>query len=256
MIIDCHGHYTTTPPQVETYRNQQRALLANDPNHLFEKGSINISDDEIRDTIANNQLKMQQDRGTDLTIFSPRASWMGHDLGNANTSQAWTELCNDLIRRVCDLFPDNFVPVCQLPQSPETSLENSIAELSRCVEEMDFIGCNLNPDPSGGFWKDPRLGDRYWYPFYEKMIELNVPAMIHVSGSCQHSLDTTSSYYLGADTTAFTQLLFSDVFTDFPELKLIIPHGGGAVPYHWGRFRGIAQDRGLGDLEERVLGNL
>ena len=88
------------------------------------------------------------------------------------------------------------------------------------------------------------------------MVELDVPAMIHVSGACQHSLDTTSSYYLGADTTAFTQLLFSDVFVDFPDLKLIIPHGGGAVPYHWGRFRGIAQDRGLGDLDERVLGNI
>ena len=121
---------------------------------------------------------------------------------------------------------------------------------------MGFIGCNLNPDPSGGFWKDPRLSDRYWYPFYEKMVELDVPAMIHVSGACQHAHDTTSSYYLGADTTAFTQLMFSDLFTDFQELKLIIPHGGGAVPYHWGRFRGIAQDRGLGDLNERVLGNI
>ena len=80
--------------------------------------------------------------------------------------------------------------------------------------------------------------------------------MIHVSGACQHAHDTTSSYYLGADTTAFTQLMFSDLFTDFPELKLIIPHGGGAVPYHWGRFRGIAQDHGLGDLNERVLGNI
>jgi 4-oxalmesaconate hydratase len=256
MIIDCHGHYTTTPPQVEAYRNNQRALLAKDPDHIFEKGDMNISDDEIRESIATNQLRLQQERGTDITIFSPRASWMGHDLGNASTSRAWTEHCNDLIRRVCDLFPDNFVPVCQLPQSPLTNLENSIAELERCVNEMGFIGCNLNPDPSGGFWKDPRLSDRHWYPFYEKMVELDVPAMIHVSGACQHSLDTTSSYYLGADTTAFTQMLFSDVFTDFPELKLIIPHGGGAVPYHWGRFRGIAQDRGLGDLNERVLGNI
>ncbi|MEC8550202.1 MAG: amidohydrolase family protein, partial [Pseudomonadota bacterium] len=45
-------------------------------------------------------------------------------------------------------------------------------------------------------------------------------------------------------------------FTDFPEIKFIIPHGGGAVPYHWGRFRGMAQDMGLGDLNERVLGNI
>ena len=256
MIIDCHGHYTTTPPQVEAYRNSQRDLLKKDPNHIFEKGLMTISDDEIRDSIAENQLRLQKERGTDLTIFSPRASWMGHDLGNASTSWAWTQHCNDLIRRVCTLFPNSFVPVCQLPQSAGTGLEASIVELQRCVEDMGFIGCNLNPDPSGGFWKEPRLSDRYWYPFYEKMVELDVPAMIHVSGACQHALDTTSSYYLGADTTAFSQLLFSDVFTDFPDLKLIIPHGGGAVPYHWGRFRGIAQDRGLGDLNERVLGNI
>ena len=135
-------------------------------------------------------------------------------------------------------------------------LKTSIAELERCVLEMGFIGCNLNPDLSGGYWSEARLGDRYWYPFYEKMAGLDVPAMIHVSGTCHHSLDTTSSYYLGADTTAFTQLMFSDVFKDFPSLKIIIPHGGGAVSYHWGRFRGIAQDKGLGDLDLLVLNNI
>jgi len=229
MIIDCHGHYTTTPPQVEAYRNAQKEALKSDPDHLFEKGHIDVSDDEIRESIAQNQLKMQQDRGTDVTIFSPRASWMGHHVGNASTSQAWTEQCNDLIRRVCDIFPDNFVPVCQLPQSPLTPIETSIAELERCVDQMGFVGCNLNPDPSGGFWHDVQLGDRYWYPFYEKMVELDVPAMIHVSGACHHSLDTTTSYYLGADTTAFVHLMSSDVFKDFPDIRFIIPHGGGAV---------------------------
>jgi 4-oxalmesaconate hydratase len=36
------------------------------------------------------------------------------------------------------------------------------------------------------------------------------------------------------------QLLQGDLFADFPALRLVIPHGGGAVPYHWGRFRGLA----------------
>ncbi|MEL0196135.1 MAG: amidohydrolase family protein [Rhodobiaceae bacterium] len=256
MIIDCHGHYTTTPPGVADWRDAQKAAVAADPGHVSAKGVMAVSDDEIRESIETNQLRVQQERGTDVTVFSPRASWMGHHVGNASTSQAWTEHCNDLIRRVCDLFPQNFVPVCQLPQSPQTPIETSIAELRRCVEEMGFIGCNLNPDPSGGYWKDLPLGDRYWYPFYEVMCELDVPAMIHVRGACHPAMHTTSSFYLGADTTAFVHFMMSDVFTDFPQIKFIIPHGGGAVPYHWGRFRGMAQDMGLGDLNERVLGNI
>ena len=91
---------------------------------------------------------------------------------------------------------------------------------------------------------------------YEKMIELEVPAMIHVSASCNPCFHSTGSHYLNADTTAFMQLITSNIIKDFPTIKFIIPHGGGAVPYHWGRFRGIAQDRGLGDLDERVLGNI
>ena len=57
MIIDCHGHYTTTPPPVEAYRNAQKEILKTNPNHIFEKGTMAVSDDEIRDSIANNQLK-------------------------------------------------------------------------------------------------------------------------------------------------------------------------------------------------------
>lgn len=256
MIIDCHGHYTTAPAELGEYREKQKSELKQDPGFQTSKGILNITDDQIRESIQNNQLKLQQERGTDLTIFSPRASWMGHHLGNESTSVAWTEHCNDLIRRVCDLFPQNFAPVAQLPQSPQVTPQAVVRELERTVNEMGFIGCNLNPDPSGGYWKDKPLHDKFWYPIYEKMSELNIPAMIHVSGSCHECFHTTSSYYLSADTTAFVHLMMSDLFKDFPDLKFIIPHGGGAVPYHWGRFRGIAQDQGLGDLEERVLNNI
>ncbi len=250
MIIDCHGHYTTAPPQLGEYRDAQQALLASDPDAVGEKGVISISDDEIRQSLEGAQLKLQRERGTDLTIFSPRASWMGHHIGNANTSQFWSEHCNELIHRVCDLYPANFAPVCQLPQSPGAPIESSVRELRRCVEEMAFIGCNLNPDPSGGFWNGPPLDDRSFWPLYEAMCELDVPAMIHVSDTCNPNFHTTGSHYLGADTTAFMQVLTSGLFKDFPNLRFIIPHGGGAVPYHWGRFRGIAQDKGWQTLDE------
>ena len=255
MIIDCHGHYTTAPAALQVFRESQLAALKG-PATATGLADPRISDDEIRDSLEKAQLKLQRERGTDVTIFSPRASAMGHHLGNEATSTRWTRLCNDLIYRVCGLYPHNFVGVCQLPQSPGVAPANSVAELERCVLELGFIGCNLNPDPSGGHWNSPPLTDRHWYPLYEKMVELDVPAMVHVSASCNPNFHATGAHYLNADTTAFMQFLTSDLFKDFPTLRFIIPHGGGAVPFHWGRFRGLAQDMKRPPLEQLLLGNV
>lgn len=70
MIIDCHGHYTTTPPQHQAFRDAQLARLAD--GSLPPAAPAVISDDEIRDSVENHQLKLLRQRGGDLMIFSPR----------------------------------------------------------------------------------------------------------------------------------------------------------------------------------------
>jgi 4-oxalmesaconate hydratase len=254
LIIDCHGHYTTAPVALERFRDAQLACLK-DPAVPAPSGP-EISDTDIRESIERHQLRLQRERGADFTLFSPRASAMGHHIGDESMSAAWTRACNDLIKRVVDLFPENFVGVCQLPQSPGVPISHSIAELRRCVLELGFVGCNLNPDPSGGHWTAPPLTDRLWYPFYEQMVELDVPAMIHVSASCNPNFHATGAHYINADTTAFMQFISGDLFKDFPELRIIIPHGGGAVPYHWGRYRGLADMLKRPPLREHVLKNV
>jgi 4-oxalmesaconate hydratase len=253
MIIDCHGHYTTAPAAHNTWRKDQVAA--------FERGMNapaypDISDGELIESIQLNQLRLLRERGVDMTIFSPRASAMEHHVGDEQVSAAWTRACNDLIARVVGLFPDTFIGVCQLPQSPGVGIKGSLEELERCVNELGFVGLNLNPDPTGGMWTGPPLTDQYWYPMYEKMVELNVPAMIHVSGSCNVNFHATGAYYINADTTAFMQLIQGDLFSDFPELRLIIPHGGGAVPYHWGRYRGLADMLEKPPLSQHVMQNV
>jgi 4-oxalmesaconate hydratase len=253
MIIDCHGHYTTAPETHNLWRKAQ--VSAYDAAGLPPTYPI-ISDGEIVETIESNQLRLVRERGADLTIFSPRASAMEHHVGDEAVSAAWSRACNDLIGRVVGLFPEYFVGVCQLPQSPGVSVENSLAELERCVLELGFVGLNLNPDPSGGLWNGPPLTDRSWYPLYEKMVALDVPAMIHVSGSCNPNFHATGAHYMNADTTAFMQLLQGDLFSDFPNLRFIIPHGGGAVPYHWGRYRGLADMLDKPNLSDHVMKNI
>jgi 4-oxalmesaconate hydratase len=255
MIIDCHGHFTTAPKALEAWRQRQIASLTA-PALAPSPDALHISDDELAEAIAQNQLRLMRERGLDLTIFSPRASFMAHHIGTFETSATWAAICNTLCYRVSQLFPDHFVGAAMLPQSPGVDIATCIPELERCVRDYNFVGVNLNPDPSGGHWTSPPLSDPYWFPIYEKLVEYDLPAMIHVSTSCNACFHTTGAHYLNADTTAFMQVLTSDLFRRFPTLKFVIPHGGGAVPYHWGRFRGLAQEMKLPPLREHLLNNV
>jgi 4-oxalmesaconate hydratase len=250
MIIDCHGHYTVLPAAHDAWREQQKAA--------FKAGEAApayppISDAEIRETIEANQLRLIKERGADLTVFSPRASAMAPHVGDQTVAVKWAQVCNDLIARVVGLFPETFVGVCMLPQSPEASMASSIAELRRCVD-MGFIGCNLNPDPGGGYFRHPPLTDAYWFPFYEAMCELDVPAMIHVSGSCNPAMHATGGY-------RFHAIAGRRSVQPLPNLALHHPARGrrGALPL--GAVSGPgrhAQEAGLADPsdEQRVFRHL
>jgi 4-oxalmesaconate hydratase len=254
MIIDIHGHYTTAPPPHQAFRDAQLARLT-DPS-LPAARLAAISDDAIRESIEHNQLKVLRERGADLMLFSPKASGMEHHVPDLTTARDWARAGNDLVHRVASLFPRHFAPVCQLPQTANGPLDETIAELRRCVEQLGFVGCNLNPDPSGGHWTSPPLTDPYWFPLYETMVELDVPAMIHVSTSCNPNFHTLGAHYLNADTSAFMQFVEGDLFARFPTLRFVIPHGGGAVPYHWGRYRGLAVRMGRPDPAKHLMDNV
>ncbi|HEX7380775.1 MAG TPA: amidohydrolase family protein [Nevskiaceae bacterium] len=255
LIIDCHGHYTTAPQPLADWRDRQIAGIK-DPAQRPKVSELRISDDEVRESIEANQLRIMRERGSDLTIFSPRASFMAHHIGDFQVSSTWAAICNELCYRVATMFPEHFAFAAMLPQSPGVDPATCVPELDKCVEQYGAVAINLNPDPSGGLWNGPPLSDPSWYPIYERMIEYDIPAMVHVSTSCNPNFHTTGAHYLNADTTAFMQCLTSDLFQRFPKLRFIIPHGGGAVPYHWGRFRGIAQRAKKPVLDELLLHNI
>lgn len=255
MIIDVHGHYTTAPDALGAWRDRQVAAV-DAGTAPPSPDDLRIGDDELRASIEANQLAQMDARGIDLTVFSPRASFMAHHVGDLETSRTWARICNELCARVAGLFPGRFAPAAMLAQSPGAEPATCVPDLERAVAEHDVVAVNLNPDPSGGHWTAPPLTDRSWYPLYEALCAHDLPAMVHVSTSVNPAFHTTGAHYLNADTTVFMQLLAGDLFADFPQLRLVIPHGGGAVPYHWGRFRGLAQALGRPDPEEHLLGNV
>lgn len=249
MIIDCHGHLSP-PPELWVYK-------ANLLSHLGEHGRRMppVSDEDIifyankKEMAPCGHLDMLDRVGTDMQLLSPRPFQMMHSAKPAKLVHWFTEETNNLIARTVALFPERFFGIAGLPQAAGEPIERVLPELERCVKELGFRGCLLNPDPyENSGVEAPPLSDRYWYPLYEKLCELDVPAHIHATGSRSERTPYTL-HFINEESIAVFNLVNSDVFRDFPTLKIVVSHGGGAIPYQLGRFQSGASRKGFDFLE-------
>jgi OH-DDVA meta-cleavage compound hydrolase len=187
-----------------------------------------------------------RDHGTDVQLISPRPFQLMQSEKPAKLVHWVTEECNNIIHRQMKLFLGKWIGVCALPQTAGDPIQNAIPELERCVKQLGFVGCLLNPDPyENSGTEAPPLGDRYWYPLYEKLCEIDVPAHIHGTGS-RSERSPYSVHFINEESIAVFGLVNSTVFNDFPNLKIVVSHGGGAIPYQLGRFEAPSLRRGTG----------
>jgi OH-DDVA meta-cleavage compound hydrolase len=253
MVIDCHGH-TSAPQKLWAYR---ALLLAS--RGVDGPSTLTFTDDEIREAMAIPEtgpighLPSLDAHGLGLQLLSPRPNHLMASEQPEKIIQWFVEAVHDVIARQVALFPGRFRGVAALPQCAGAPIAYVFPELERCVKRLGFVGCLLNPDPyeNGGRGEAPPLGDRYWYPLYEKLCELDIPAQIHASTS-RSARAGYSVHMINEESIAVLNLLNSDVFRDFPELKLIIPHGGGAIPYQLGRFDAMSLRQGGTRFRDRL----
>lgn len=255
MIIDVHGH-VSAPETLYAYKAN---LLSHRGAH--GRGRVEVSDEELRAAVLRgggpfgiSHLEHLDSAGIDLQLISPRPYTLMHSEEPAKIVEWFTEETNNLIHRLCELYPDRFRGVAGLPQSPLTQPAQWVGELRRAVGELGFVGALLDPDPMEGRPPAlPPLGDRYWYPIYEALCELDVPALVHSTGCRPPARESYSLHFIVEETIAIPSLLASDVYRDFPELKLIISHGGGAIPYQVGRLlAGAARNPAAPSYYERL----
>ena len=238
-VIDTHAH-VTAPQELYAYK---AGLLAHRGAH--GRGRISISDEQILEALNTptfrtvSHLEQLKQVGTDMQLVSPRPYTMMHSEKPEKLVRWYIEETNNIIHRQCELLPDTFRGVAGLPQNMGVNVENSLSELERCVNELGFVGCLINPDPNEGQGPTPPgLGDEYWYPLYAKLVELDVPALVHSAG-CRSPREPYSLHFINEESIAIVSLLSSTVFDDFPKLRLVVSHGGGAIPYQIGRYRAM-----------------
>ena len=235
MVIDAHAH-VTAPDSLWVYKAQ---ILAHRGGH--GRGSAGATDESIIKALnspvfgGSSHLEQLREAGTDLQIISPRPYQMMTS-EHPKLVTWFMEETNAIIARQVKLFPNTFRGVCAVPLTPGVSPKAVLPYLEKCVKEDGFVGLLLNPDPGECTGVEtPPLGDRFWYPLYEKMVELDIPGHIHSMG-CKSERLTYSTHFINEETISVVSLLTSSVFKDFPALKIVVSHGGGAVPYQWARW--------------------
>jgi OH-DDVA meta-cleavage compound hydrolase len=175
----------SAPPQLWAYK---AGLLAARGSH--GRGAVKVSDDEIMAAMnaaeihPRGHLEALKHHGTDVQLISPRPFQLMHSEKPAKLVRWFAEECHNVIHRQTQMFPKKFFGVASLPQAAGEPIETALPKLTRCVKELGFVGCLLNPDPyENSGTEAPAMGDRYWYPLYEKLCELDIPAHIHTTSS-------------------------------------------------------------------------
>ena len=238
MIIDAHAH-VTAPDSLYVWK---AGLVSHRGAH--GRGSPQVSDDEMLAVLnaptfgTKSHLQQLADIGTDLQLISPRPYQMMHSEKPGNIVHWYIEETNTMIAQQCRLVPNKFRGICGLPQVWGDPIQKALPELDRSIKELGMVGCLLNTDPSEGLATDevPDLGQEYWYPLWERLSELDVPAYLHSAGF-RSPRNTYSVHFINEETIAVMALARSRVFKDFPKLKIVVSHGGGAIPYQVGRFQ-------------------
>ena len=253
MIIDCHAH-VSAPAELWAYKASQIASRG-----THGRGGVKVTDDQIRHAVEKHaeiglfsHMDYIDHVKTDYQMVSPRPFQLMHSEKPVRIVQWFHEEVNNIIHRETQIYPDRFFGVCGLPQPAGEPLDMAIAELERCVNELGFKGCLLNPDPfENSGVQPPPMGDRYWYPLYEKLCELDVVAHIHGTGS-RAEREPYTLHFINEETTAVFGLVNSQVYDDFPDLKILVSHGGGAIPFQLGRFDSASARRGGERFRDRM----
>jgi predicted TIM-barrel fold metal-dependent hydrolase len=240
--VDVHGHMTT-PAGFRQFLAE--IVSQNTPGRKLE-----VTDEQL-EAAQQRHLKFMDDRNIDIQLVGPRPIAMWHWM-RPFLQEFWAKTTNDVIARIVKLHPDRFRGMAQLPQNRDKDTRGCLPEFERCIKELGFVGAYLNPDPAGDK-QTPGVHEEYWYPLYEKAVELDVPLMVHPSIGYDRRLEVIpANYQMNNYLEEFVAMQLyshSNVFQIFPKLKITVCHCGGGL----NRFIRTDKHVGQGDLSKNLF---
>lgn len=234
LVVDIHCHLNVAAAEAMI-----RAEIADPPNPLaFTSDASKKVNGKLFAAIGPKLNGVEQRiadmdaLGVDVQAISPSPGQyyyfappeLGRDAARA---------VNDGIAAAVARHPDRLVGMGSVPLQ---NVEMAVAELHRCVRDLDLRGIEIGSNVGG-----LELADPQYRPFFAAAEELGVLIFMHPLGFthgqrlAEHYLDNIVGNPLEA-TIALSHLIFGGVLDAYPGLKLCVAHGGGFLPGYWGRM--------------------
>jgi len=227
MIIDIHNHFYP-PEYIEAIKkgpsNVRVTYDADDNPLLHYPGDYNILVPGHRD--IDFREKELEKAGVDMQILT--FTTPGTQIETPKRSEELARMVNDGFAKIMDEHRDRFTALATLPMNDPDA---SSVELERVFKDLGFGGVMVYSNING-----VALSDQRFWPIYERANELD--AVFYIHPNYPVGVEAMTEYWLMPlvgftfDTTlAAAKLVFSGVAEKFPNIKWVLAHLGGAIPY-------------------------
>ncbi|MBW2194633.1 MAG: amidohydrolase family protein [Deltaproteobacteria bacterium] len=230
MRIDIHNHFYPTKflKQLENVGSTVGITIETDDwgrQIIVQHGNRLVTITPPMNNV-NKRIEDMDQSGFDMQILTLSAPSV--DIFPVETGETLAKVVNDEIARICQEDPDHFMAFATLPFIDPN---RTVKELERCIDALGFKGACMGTNING-----MGLDDQILYPFYERMADYDLP--IHIHPRAPADKETYKDYRLvpmiGFEMElciAVVRLIMGGVMERFPNLKFIVSHLGGALPY-------------------------
>lgn len=231
--VHCHVHVPEAEEFAKPHFDPQNVSAIRFTNEFSAKvNQRQTTERSLHLTSIDQRLKDMDDMGIDVQVIIPTPFQAYYSIpGEAAAKTA--QVVNDRMAEVVQSRPDQFAAMGTVPMQ-ETEL--AVAELERCHNELGIKAVQILTNVNGDELSADRLD-----PFYAKAQELDMLLFLHPNGFTE-GRRLTNHYFNNVignpfDTTvAVHHLIFDGVLERFPDLKILVAHGGGYLPFYSGRI--------------------
>ena len=170
-------------------------------------------------------------QGVDVQVLAIAPPQYFHWL-DETTGPKVNAMQNDNIFAMTRAAPNRFVGIANLPMDHP---EAAVVEMRRVNADLGFNGFEVNADVKGG-----DLDNRRFDPIWAAAEEMEMLVILHPHGWTEPR--RMDDYYLInvvcmplASTVAVSRMILGGVWERFPDLRMLVVHGGGYLPFYFAR---------------------